>query len=182
MKNIIQSVKIRGLALDKWLLKLEKRAFGWHFWSSETEDQVGFEVNEHGGRVTHKYIQWLEFRRKANYSGNFLFNLTEVLSKIFSFLRRLLVSFIIHAIVVTLILGITMTYGCNDARGGATTFELAKWLAVAYAAGLLAPSLLFAGLGFLWRKLFKVDQKLQAKLRDAGYSDDLTDLQFVNEN
>ena len=28
MKNIIQSVKIRGLALDKWLLKIEKREFG----------------------------------------------------------------------------------------------------------------------------------------------------------
>ena len=40
MKNIIQSVKIRGLALDKWLLKLEKRAFGSQFLRKETEKQV----------------------------------------------------------------------------------------------------------------------------------------------
>lgn len=173
---MIQSKSFRGITGDKWLLKLEKKAFGWHYWGSQTEDEVGFEVNEHGGRVTHKYIQWLEFRRPSPYSHNFLFGLTEVLDKIFSFFRRILISIGVPILVIALIIGIVCSVGCNEADMASIGFTVAEALAIAYAC-CIGGTLIFCGLGILWRKVFRIDEKLK-----QIYGDDLeTACVFENE-
>lgn len=176
-RNSIQSKAFRGVTGDMWLMKLEKKAFGWHFWSSATEDQVGFEINSDGtnGHVTHKYIQWLEFRRQAPYSGNILFNLTETLSRIFSFFRRLLISLGMTVLIICLVIGLVFQFGFDSADTAAPLFDVAKWLAIAYAiaAGI---TFVFAALALLWRKMFKIDDKLK-----AIYGDDLSDCRFYGE-
>lgn len=177
-RNLIQSKCTRGIVGDTWLLKLEKKAFGWHFWSTQNEHEYGYEISSDGlsGHTTHKIIRWLEFRRQAPYSNNFLFKLTEALDKIFSFFRRIFISIGIPLLVIALILGIVCQYGCNEADMGNIFFTVAKWLAIAYAISI-GGTLIFSGLGVLWRKAFKIDEKLK-----QVYGDDLeTACTFADE-
>lgn len=161
-RNMIQSKSWRGITGDKWLLKLEKKAFGWHFWCTENEHEYGYEISADGrsGHTTHKIIQWLEFRRQSPYSKNFLFGLTETLDKIFSFFRRIFISIGMPILVIALILGLVGTYACDAADMGNLGFTVAKWLAIAYAISI-GGTLLFSGLGIMWRKVFKIDEKLK---------------------
>ncbi|MDE6374099.1 MAG: hypothetical protein K2L72_06320 [Clostridia bacterium] len=177
-RNMIQSKSFRGIAGDKWLLKLEKKAFGWHYWSLQNEHEYGYEISSDGtsGHTTHKIIQWLEFRRQAPYTRNFLFNLTEFFSKIFSFIRRLLIPIGSPILILSLILGIVMLAGCNEADMANICFTVAKVLAIAYASAI-GGTLIFCGFGLLWRKVFKIDEKLK-----AIYGDDLeTACTFADE-
>lgn len=168
-RNLIQSKSWRGITGDKWLLKFEKTAFGWHFWSTENEHEYGYEISSDGrsGHTTHKIIQWLEFRRPAPYSGNFLFKLTEALDKIFSFIRRIFISIGIPLLIISLILGLVCQYGCQATDMGNILFSVTKWLAIGYAASI-GGTMLFSGLGILWRKVFRIDEKLK-----EIYGDDL---------
>lgn len=168
-RNLIHSKMWRGVAGDKWLLKLEKQAFGWHFWSTENEHEYGYEISSDGrsGHTTHKIIQWLQFRRQSPYTHNFLFRLTEALDSIFSFFRRLFISIGSPILVISLILGLVCQYGCDAADMGNIFLNVAKWLAIAYAISI-GGTLIFSGLGILWRKAFKIDEKLK-----AIYGDDL---------
>lgn len=168
-RNLIQSKSFRGITGDKWLLKLEKKAFGWHFWSTANEHEYGYEISSDGrsGHTTHKIIQWLEFRRPAPYSHNFLFNLTQALSNVFSFFRRIFITIGLPVLIITLILGLVCQYGCDAADFGNIFLSVAKWLAVAYAVSI-GGTFMCAGFGLLWRKAFKIDKKLQ-----EIYGDDL---------
>lgn len=161
-RNLIQSKSWRGITGDKWLLKLEKKAFGWHFWSTENEHEYGYEISSDGrsGHTTHKIIQWLEFRRQSPYSKNFLFNFTELLDKTFSFVRRIFISIGMPILVIALILGLVCTYGCDAADMGNLGFTVAKYLAIVYAISI-GGTLIFSGLGIMWRKVFKIDEKLK---------------------
>ena len=172
-KNLIQSKAWRGIAGDKWLLKLEKRAFGWHFWSSQNEHEYGYEIRSDGsGHTTHKIIQWLEFRRPAPYSHNFLFNLTEVFSKIFSFFRRIFISLGFTILILTLVAGLICTYALGAAELGEILLTIAMWLGIGYAISIVG-TFMFAGFGILWRKVFKIDEKLK-----EVYGDDLAEACF----
>ena len=180
-RNMIESKSFRGVLGDKWLLKLEKKACGWHFWSQTTEDQVGFEVAATSsgkvyGKETHKYIQWLEFRRQSPYTSNFLFKLNETLNKIFSFFRRLLISIGVPVMILALIGGLVMQYGCDEVDMGSMFFSVAKWLAIAYAISV-GVTLLFVGLAYLWRNVFGIDKKLR-----EIYGDDLSDCHMADED
>lgn len=181
-RHVIRSVKIRGVFGDKTILKLEKKAFGWHYWGNETEDDPSIDPTSSGGwRVNHHLVDWLEFRRQSPYSGNFLFCLTEILSNIWSFIRRLVTLIAIPALIFVLVLSLVMQYGCNDVNTAATGFEVLKYLAIVYGAGILAPSFIFIGFGFLWRAVFRLDEKLRAQLRADGYDDDLSNCKFAGE-
>lgn len=168
-RNMIQSRSFRGITGDKWLLKLEKKAFGWHFWSMQNEHEYGYEISSDGthGHTTHKIIQWLEFRRPSPYSRNFLFNLTEIFDKIFSFFRRIIISIGIPILIVALIIGIVCQVGCNEAEMANIAFTVAEALAIAYGC-CIGGTLIFCGFGLLWRKVFKIDEKLK-----QIYGDDL---------
>ncbi len=168
----------RGITGDKWLLKLEKKAFGWNFWSTENEHEYGYEISSDGrsGHTTHKIIQWLEFRRQSPYSHNFLFRLSEALDSVFSFFRRIFISIGIPLLVLALILGTVCQVGCNETDMANIFFNVAMWLAIAYGISI-AGTLIFSGLGVLWRKVFKIDEKLK-----EIYGDDLAAAcQFENE-
>ena len=52
-------------------------------------------------------------------------------------------------------------------------FIAAACVAGGYILLLVLPSVILAGLGSLWRKVFKIEDKLRAALRANGYSDDL---------
>ena len=168
-RNMIQSKSFRGITGDKWLLKLEKKAFGWHFWGTENEHEYGYAISSDGtsGHTTHKVIQWLEFRRQTPYTYNFFFKINELLDNIFSFFRRIFITIGIPALVVTLLLGLVCSYACDAADLGNVFLQVAKWLAIAYAISV-GGTLVFSGLALLWRKVFKIDDKLR-----AVYGDDL---------
>lgn len=168
-RNMVQSRSFRGVTGDKWLLKLEKKAFGWHYWSLQSEHEYGYEISMSGrsGHTTHRIIEWLEFRRPAPYTHNFLFILTELLDKIFSFFRRILISIGFPILVITLIAGIVLLAGCHEANMSSIMFTLAKVIAIGYAC-CIGGTLIFSGLGLLWRKVFKIDEKLK-----EIYGDDL---------
>ncbi|MBD5131632.1 MAG: hypothetical protein HDT28_03450 [Clostridiales bacterium] len=170
----IESVNIRGVFGDKWLLRLQKKAFGWVYYGTETEDNPYIDANSSGKvELKHKYVDWLEFRRKSPFTGNFLFKLTEVLCNIISFFRRLFCSFIIPAIVICLILAAVLEMD--------QLYNVATYVAIAYFGGLFAPTLILSLLGVLWRKVFKIDKRLKASLLADGYSDDLTDCTMKGE-
>lgn len=168
-RHMVQSRSLRGITGDKWLMKLEKKAFGWYFWSTENEHGYGYEISSDGrsGHTTHKIIQWLEFRRPSPYTGNLLFNLTELFDKIFSFFRRILISVGFPILVISLILGIVLLSGCQEADMSNIAFTIAKVIAIGYAC-CIGGTLVFSGFGLLWRKVFKIDEKLK-----ETYGDDL---------
>lgn len=84
-------------------------------------------------------------------------------------------------LIVLLVLSLIMLGACDEAATANLGFEICKYFAIIYAAGILLPSLLFMGLGFLTRKLFRIDDKLKNSLRANGYSDDLTDCDLDGE-
>ncbi len=168
-RYLIQSKSCRGIAGDKWLLKLEKKAFGWHFWSTENEHEYGYQISSDGmsGHTTHRVIQWLEFRRPSPYSRNFLFVLTEFFDKLFSFFRRIFISIGTPILFIALILGLVCQYGCGEADLGNIFLKVALGLAIAYAISI-AETFILSGFGLLWRKVFRIDEKLK-----EVYGDDL---------
>ena len=161
-ENLVHSKAWRGIAGDKWLLKLEKKAFGWHFWSTHNEHEYGYEISSDGtsGHTTHKIIQWMEFRRPEPFTRNFLFKLTEFFSKIFSFIRRIFIPIGLPLLIISLVGGLLCTYAFDFAGFGELFLNIAKWMAIGFAISI-AGTLLFAGLGFLWRKVFRIDEKLK---------------------
>lgn len=167
-KHFIRTVNFRGIFGDRWLLKLEKKAFGWHYYGSDVAD--------------HSYIDWLEFRRQNPYSNNVLFVITEFLSKIWSFLRRL-------ALVIctpTVILSLVVTLLDKVVFGGSIgisdpAFKFFKLNIIGYLVGLVLPTLILSLAGFWLRKIFQIDEKASASLRNDGYDDDLSDCSIDGE-
>ena len=60
--------------------------------------------------------------------------------------------------------------GIRDAETG---YYIAAGVVGVYVVGLILPSLILAGFGRLWRKVFDIDEKLRETLRANGYSDAL---------
>lgn len=174
--GIIRSRTVQGVFLDNWLLKLEKKAFGWNFVSSWTEKDTEHYYDSNGKPSTRtNYTEKFEFRRKSPYSHNFFFCLTEFFSNIFSFIRRIIAMIIVPLLVLGLILGLVTLIACQGADGlSQQTFIITGSIAVAYVGLMVIPSLLLAGLGFLWRKIFRIDEKLMNALAERGLDPDLT--------
>ena len=60
--------------------------------------------------------------------------------------------------------------GIRDANTG---YYVAAGVVGVYIVGLILPSLILAGFGRLWRKVFDIDEKLRETLRANGYTDAL---------
>lgn len=168
----ISTVQIRGILFDRWLLRLEKKAFGWVYYGTETEDHQSLEVSSTRAWISHTYVDWLEFRRCTPFSKNILFMLTEILSKIWSFIRRIVLA-IGGPLFILFIVALLIGLGCGESDLVSTGWDVIKMIALIYALGIALPSLLFVGLGFLWRAVFKIDKKLSQDLADNGYDDDI---------
>ncbi len=155
-KNLmITSKSWRGIFGDKWLLKLEKKAFGWHYWSIENEHEDGYKVDSDGsGHTTHKVIQWLEFRRLSPYTHNILFNIAEIFSRLFSFFRRIFISIGIPILIIAGIASLLIP------ELGEFAFPVMGGIGIGFGISI-GGTILFAVLGIALRKAFKIDEKLE---------------------
>ena len=146
------------------IIKLEKRLFGWHYEGKEKETiDDGYEATVHeSGRVSvrHKIriIKYAWFSRPKVWPKNILFVLTEILSGIVSFFRRLLISFVPLVAILLIILAAT---------GNGP--EFVKIVLIVYAS-LIGGSIVLALFGLLWKKVFKLEDKCDQILLDNGFA------------
>lgn len=171
----IHTKNVRGVLFDKWLLKLEKKAFGWNYYGFETIDDLSLDVGEHNVSIKHNLVDWLEFRRITPYSSNVLFVIFEMLSNIWSAIRRIIVSIGGPLLIAVLVFSLILLGACNETETANLGFEICKYSVIIYATCILLPSLLLMLLGFITRKLFRIEDKLRRSLRANGYSDELED-------
>lgn len=179
-KYSYQYKKVHGILFDKWLVKLEKRAFGWTYCST-TEDYTGtdqvethIDLDSGTGYSTRTPIteKNLNFVRVRPYTNNFLFKLTEFLSNVVSCIRRFAMAILIPVIIAMLVFFILTLTACNDPNAKDSLEELLKITAIVYLGGLFAPSGILAFLGFIFRLVFGIDKKLISDLEANGYTDD----------
>lgn len=143
------------------ILMFEKKCFDWHFSGKDrTVVDDGYEATDHGDHITVKHKShivkraWID--RPYCYKKNFLFGLTEFLSNIVSHIRVWAINLCVIAIIAAIAL----------AAMGNTSVALV--IAGVYA-GLIAASYLFALLGLMWKKVFKLTEKTDAFLEQNGY-------------
>ena len=172
--------KVRGILFDKWLVRLEKAAFGWQYCST-TEDYTGVDnVEQHinlssdgsvSGTETRSPIfeKNLNFRRVKPYTDNFIFKLLELLSNIVSALRRFAVAILGPIVIFFVAFFILSMTACNDPSAKTSLIEWLQITAIVYGGGLFAPSFFLALLGFAFRKVFNIDEKLKQALEQNGY-------------
>lgn len=175
MRFRINSKTIRGVFGDKWLLRLERKAFGWHYWNLYIEDEQTKVWDENGSHTNHQYIKWLEFRRHSPYSANILFVLLELIDRIISCIRRICCPFVTFAAVISIILVSVLP----DAKDAVLNIDM--YIAKAYFGVLVGGTLAVSLLGFLTRKLFCIDSRLSQELIEAGYSGDVSDCYMSGE-
>ena len=147
------------------IIKFEKKCFDWHCIGREKETvDDGYEVTETSThyKVRHKshIVKTIWFERPACYKKNFLFVLTEILSNIVSFFRVLALNLIVPAIIVCIII----------MAGGDEGSKAVTAIALVYA-GLIGLSLILGGLGYLWKKVFKLTEKNDQYLAENGYEE-----------
>ena len=154
-------VKGRKYAFGCQILRLEKKCFDWVCAGSVVTDvDDGYEVTDTQIRHKHHIVKSIYFNRPYDYAKNFLFALTEFLSNIVSFFRVLVLNLLIPAVIVGIILMVL-------------TPEKVGMIIGIYAGvygGLIALSLLLAGLGYLWRKVFKLREKTDQIQFANGYA------------
>ena len=162
-KGNLKTKRIR-YTLGSQFIQFEKRSFGWHY-EGKTVDTVddGYEAhyNEYTGNVSvsHKthVIKDAYFTRPACWPKNFLTVLTELLSMFFSFIGRILFNILPILVIVGIIVA---------AVGAGATMIIAV---VAGYAGLYVVRLIFALLGRLWKKVFKLQDRCDEELEKYGY-------------
>lgn len=152
-------LKIKAIryAFGCQIIKFEKRCFGWHYVGHTVDDDVSYQVTDDGKvKKNHKIIKYAYFARPKVWKTNFLFGLTETISKILSFIRRILINAIIIGLAL-FIIGL-----CIGNTG------LALGVGLAYGISIFG-SLGFAGLGVLWKKVFKLEEKTDEILDANGF-------------
>lgn len=171
---------LRSFLFDGWLVKLIMKSFGWFYQGDEIEEESR-DVEEMRFHETYatkttrtetRTKKSMEFRRVSPYSSNLLFRLTELISNIFFFIRNIVRYLVVPAALILLAIGV-LTSVINTGFDSKPMFIAAACVVGGYILLLVLPSVILAGLGSLWRKVFKIEDKLRAALRANGYSDDL---------
>ena len=139
--------KVRKMFIDCLFVKLENRLFGW-------------ELAGTSRIVTPLHDKKLNFMRPYGYAKSFLFRLTELLYKIISPLRRLV---LLLTVMIVPLFALSFILSITDCEFGSfLPFSLLKqtlpYIGIAYAAVFVIP-LLLALLGFALRKLFRLDAR-----------------------
>lgn len=163
------------------IIKFEKKCFDWVCAGKQvTEVSDGYDVSGNTVRRKRHYIKTIYFRRPCDYAKNFLFRLTEFLSNIISFLRVTVLNLLVPAVIV----GIVLCLANSDDTSVVGTI-IGSYIGVY--GGLIAASFLFAGLGALWRKVFKLTEKTDEIQEANGYlkwseyeDDESTDYDYVD--
>ncbi|MCI8369197.1 MAG: hypothetical protein HFJ81_06170 [Clostridia bacterium] len=159
--------KVRKMFIDCLFVKLENRLFGWEL-AGTSEELEGVDVqysydqtrNEVSRIVTPLHDKKLNFMRPYGYAKSFLFRLTELLYKIISPLRRLV---LLLTVMIVPLFALSFILSITDCEFGSfLPFSLLKqtlpYIGIAYAAVFVIP-LLLALLGFALRKLFRLDAR-----------------------
>lgn len=157
--------KHRRYTYANWLLKLEYSLFGYVYAGNEIneiDDGYSGSVSD-SGHVTIRHnshiVKYAYFCRPKAYPKNFLFTLTAFFSRIFSQLRVWAISALP---VVAVICGLIFLAGTD------TGLQVLTGVGIAYAV-IVFGSILIALLGFLWRKVFRLDDKCDQLMEEAGY-------------
>lgn len=160
-KYLEDQLVMRSSRFGGQLIKFEKCAFGWEFLGYDTDEEItGIDWDK--GKVKSKVFKRLYFTRPNPYSKNFLFKLVEFIANIIGFFRRLL----LNLIVIALIGCIAVSVLDSDMVG------LVWGIFCGVYGGLIVATLLFGFLGKILGKAFKVEEKLEAAMTDAGYEYD----------
>lgn len=150
-------IGIRGSSWGAPLLRLERAAFGWHYQGNVYHDDFdGFDSNLN---VKHKIYKNYYFCRHKPYSANPLFVISEMLMKIVSFIRRIIMPILPIVIVVGVILAIFV----------GEALKMFAIVAGSIYGGVIGATLLFAFLGWLWRTAFRIDKKVAEDMEANGY-------------
>ncbi len=161
-KYLEDQLIMRSSRFGGQLIKFEKTSFGWEFLGYDTDEEItGIDWDR--GKVHSKVFKRLFFTRPNPYSKNFLFKLIEFIANIISFFRRLF----LNLLPIALIACVLMSALNPDA-----------WLVLAWGTfcgvygGLIAATLLLSVLGRILKKAFKIEEKLETAMTDAGYDYD----------
>ncbi|MBR6769020.1 MAG: hypothetical protein IKM34_05995 [Clostridia bacterium] len=184
------SIKTKSVPItkgDAWLVKIEKAAFGWEYlgehtehleWDEDYEERsttyehydnllVERTTIEKGTRRKSKITSYHDFARVSPYSYNAVFHVFEMLSGIFSTIRRwavMIVGFIAVLGVVGLVLSMLTNNPMDD-----ILYPLGILLLV-YVFGIVVPSFVIAEVGRLLRNKLEIDKKAENILRENNYN------------
>lgn len=165
-------VKCRKYSFGCQIIRFEKKCFDWVCAGSTVTDvDDGYEITDTSIRHKHHIVKRIYFKRPYDYQKNFLFKLTEFLSNIISRLRVLALNLLIPAVIVGIILAVL------NIDNSAFVGKLIGIYIGVYG-GLIAASFIFAGLGVLWRKVFKLTEKtdeiqeVNGFMKWSSYEDD----------
>ena len=177
---------------DGWLVRIEKKAFGWieigkhsetkDYTTEETEDVPVYDSDSgqviEGVTAKRKYtkhhskvVKYCDFGRVSPYSYNVVFHAFEFLSKIFSFIRRIVMTIVDR--IILFVLGLFIIAGLLNGFGevlDSDAVESVEGLVLLYAGLVVAPSLLIAAVGFGLRSLFGIEKNLKISLEENGYN------------
>ncbi len=150
-------VKAIKYVFGNQIIKFEKRMFGWHYVGHTVDDDVSYEVTDKGKiRKKHNIIKYSYFNRPKVWKGNFLFNFTEIISNLISFFRRVLINAVIFVAIILYIINMD----------NPSMFAI---LFCSIYGGLILGSFAFAGLGYLWKKVFKLEEQTDEVLTANGF-------------
>ncbi|MBQ8689475.1 MAG: hypothetical protein IJ515_03840 [Clostridia bacterium] len=163
----IKTKRIECYPFDEWITKLERRAFGWVDKGMETdyydEYDVTIDVDRQEATVKQKFTIYNVFRRIEPYSSNLLFKLVELLMSIQSWIRRKLIFLLFGITALALVIGIFQLLGTGEI--GEYMLTAIMLLAITY-----VPSLVYALIGYMLRKVLRLDDKLKDSLEKNGYA------------
>ncbi|MCQ2800122.1 MAG: hypothetical protein MJ228_05160 [Bacilli bacterium] len=149
------------------IIKLEKKAFGWHYIGHTVDEDVSYSADTTYGdgyatTKIHKHVKIIKyayFNRPKVWQGGFVLGLVETISNIVSFFRRLALNLIIVPIIITVVM----------MMGGGDSGAVLGLMWGGIYGGLIGLSLLLAALGFALKKAFKAEEKTDEILTQNGF-------------
>lgn len=156
--------KQRVFMFDGWLMDIERKAFGWR--KTDDREETHYSIEDAKTRHYKFHCYW----RVKPYSNNPLFVLTELISTILYFIRAIARYLVVPLVALGIVIWILGSTGCLTANEAEIGWQFAIGVLAVYVVGLIIPTLIIAGFGFLWRKVFRIDEKLDEKLDANGYA------------
>lgn len=146
------------------LIKFEKKCFGWHYTGNQITDEEystldrdsngNYKENKH-----HNITKTAYFERPVVWPMDGLFVLTELLSNILSFFRRILIS--LSPLVA---IGLIIISSMDDVPG-----ELLEYVLIAYVVAIFG-SIALALFGAFLKKTRKLEEKCDKILDENGFA------------
>ena len=155
---------------DEWITKLEMRSFGWHYKGLDTFYYDGYydvSYNEYDNTVSvkNKREVYLTFKRIKPYSKKLFFKFLEMLMSIQSWIRRKLILWLWVLTALLLGLGVIELVSTGN-------FSQNLGFGIIIPIMVYTPSLFYCLLGWLYRKICRVDERLKDDLEKYGYKRD----------